>query len=76
MKTTRQHRFSRRQFLQFTDLAASTALLAACPAPAPSSAPGSDGEGSMEVKKLEAWSRMTDLAQESIKEIIDIYDIY
>ncbi|MBV7331229.1 ABC transporter substrate-binding protein [Chloroflexi bacterium TSY] len=74
MKTARQHRFSRRQFLQYTGLAASAALLAACPAPSQTSAPSGDGDGAMEVKKLEAWSRMTDLAQESIKEIIDIYN--
>jgi len=62
---------SRRKFLQLSGLTASAALLAACPAPA--AAPGTDSAG-MEVKKLEAWSRMTDLAQESIIGIIDNYN--
>ncbi|MEZ4662936.1 MAG: ABC transporter substrate-binding protein [Caldilineaceae bacterium] len=76
-KTTR--RFSRRQFLQYSGVAASALALAACPAPSPAPGAGGDaGAGAAapgaEVKHLEAWSRMTDLAQESIKEIIDIYN--
>ena len=75
MDTQKQSMMSRRRFLQVTGLATSAAVLAACPAPAAApAATGGDGEAMMEKKKLEAWSRMTDLAQESIKEIIDIYN--
>ncbi len=75
-----KQKFSRRQFLQMTGLATSAAVLAACPAPTPApaqQAAGGEGAGAapaQEVKVLEAWSRMTDLAQESIKGIIDNYN--
>ena len=73
METT--SKLSRRRFLQYTGLAASAAFLTACPQPAAPSA-SSDGAGAAdgEMIQMEAWSRMTDLAQESIKEIIDIYN--
>ena len=76
MDTQKQSMLSRRRFLQVTGLATGAAMLAACPAPAaaPAADGGGDGEPMMEMKKLQAWSRMTDLAQESIKEIIDIYN--
>lgn len=75
-----KQKFSRRQFLQMTGLATSAAVLAACPAPTPApaqQAAGGEGAGAaptQEVKVLEAWSRMTDLAQESIKGIIENYN--
>ena len=63
MDTQKQGMLSRRRFLQVSGLATSAALLAACPAPAAApAASGGDGEPMMETKKLEAWSRMTDLA--------------
>lgn len=76
MDLRKRNTVSRRQFLQYSGLATSAALLAACPAPAaaPASSSDSDAAPMQEVKKLEAWSRMTDLAQESIREIIDIYN--
>ncbi|MEM7535388.1 MAG: extracellular solute-binding protein, partial [Chloroflexota bacterium] len=71
-----KRQFSRRQFLQLTGMAASAAVLAACAAPvaAPSGSNEGGGDAAAEGIKMEAWSRMTDLAQESIKEIIDIYN--
>jgi len=73
-----KQKFSRRRFLQYSGLAASAALLAACPAPvAPSQAPAAGEEAAApagEVKSMEAWSRMTDIAQESIIGIIDNYN--
>ena len=75
MSTQSQKMLSRRRFLQVSGVATSAALLAACPAPAAApAATGGEGEEMMETKHLQAWSRMTDLAQESIKEIIDIYN--
>lgn len=74
MDTTNQSKLSRRRFLQYTGLAASTAFLAACPAPAAAPTGDSSDGTSSETKKLEAWSRMTDLAQESIIGIIDNYN--
>ena len=75
MSTQSQKMLSRRRFLQVSGVATSAALLAACPAPAAApAATGGEGEAMMETKHLQAWSRMTDLAQESIKEIIDIYN--
>lgn len=74
MDTTSQSKLSRRRFLQYTGLAASAAFLAACPAPAAAPAGDSSDGASGETKKLEAWSRMTDLAQESIIGIIDNYN--
>lgn len=72
--------FSRRKFLQFSGLAAGAAVLAACAAPgaAPSAAPAaSGGEAAAPAaagQTLEAWSRMTGIAQDSIKGIIDNYN--
>ena len=74
MDTQKQSMLSRRRFLQVSGLATGAALLAACPAPAAAPATDSDGEPMQEIIKMQAWSRMTDLAQESIKEIIDIYN--
>jgi multiple sugar transport system substrate-binding protein len=70
-------KFSRRHFLQIAGLTAGAAVLAGCPAPAPQAgAPAAGGEAAPagETKTLEAWSRMTDVAQESIKGIIDNYN--
>mgnify|MGYP000963420789 FL=1 len=75
---------SRRRFLLSTGLAASTAALAACVAPpttAPA-APAQEGAGEApaaapppaEAKVVEAWSRMTDVAAESQKGIIENYN--
>jgi len=73
-----QRSLSRRRFLQYAGLAAGTTVLAACTVPgAPGAAPAG-GEGAAapgtETKTLEAWSRMTDVAQDSIKGIIDNYN--
>jgi ABC-type glycerol-3-phosphate transport system substrate-binding protein len=75
---------SRRQFLQASGLVTGTALLGACvPAQAPSApAPAAPAQpaapaaqpAAKETKNLEAWSRMTDVAQKSTKEIIDNYN--
>jgi len=75
---------SRRRFLLSTGLAASTAAVAACvapPTPAPA-APAQEGAGEApaaapppaEAKVVEAWSRMTDVAAESQKGIIENYN--
>lgn len=68
---------SRRHFLQITGLVAGATVLAACPAvPAPQ-APATGGEApapSADVISMEAWSRMTDVAQESIVGIIENYN--
>ncbi len=77
MNNVKGSRFSRRQFLQYTGLATSAVLLAACPAPA---APGAASTGggaaapAAAAKELEAWSRMTGLAQDSTKGILDNYN--
>ena len=73
MSSNTNNRFSRRQFLQYTGMATSAMVLAACPAPAAAPTGGEAAAGA-EVKQLEAWSRMTDLAQESIIGIIDNYN--
>jgi len=72
-------KFSRRHFLQIAGLTVGAAALAGCPAPAPQTgapAAGSDAAAAPagETKTMEAWSRMTDVAQESIKGIIDNYN--
>ena len=69
---------SRRRFLQISGMTAGAAFLGcvygrACGAPAATSggeaaAPAAGG------KTMQAWSRMTDVAQESIKGIIDNYN--
>lgn len=68
-------RLSRRSFLKTSSLVAGAAVLAAC-APAPAAPAASDGDmaAPAEGAVLEAWSRMTDLAQESIVGIIDNYN--
>lgn len=71
--------FTRRQFLQFSGLAAGAAVLAACAAPgaAPGAAPATGGEAAAPAaagQTLEAWSRMTGIAQESTQAIIDNYN--
>lgn len=76
MNSEKQNKFSRRQFLHYTSLAAGAVALAACVAPG--GAPATGGEGaaapSGETKTLEAWSRMTGIAEESTKQIIDNYN--
>lgn len=76
MNSEKQNKFSRRQFLHYTSLAAGAVALAACVAPG--AAPATGGEGaaapSGETKTLEAWSRMTGIAEESTKQIIDNYN--
>lgn len=71
-----QRKFSRRDMLRWIGVGTSGAVLAACvPAGQTGSAVEQGGEAAGGEKiHLEAWSRMTDLAQESIKEIIDIYN--
>jgi multiple sugar transport system substrate-binding protein len=77
MNTKMKQTFSRRQFLQYTGLVTGAALIAACaPVPAQQGQTGS-GEAaapSAEGQNLEAWSRMTGLAQESTQGIIDNYN--
>jgi multiple sugar transport system substrate-binding protein len=82
-----KQKVSRRQFLQGTGLVAGTAFMAACvttapppaqPAPvattAPEAPPATTAPVTTEVKQLEAWSQMTDVAAESTKGIIDNYN--
>ena len=74
-----QKKLSRRRFLQVSGIAAGAGFLAACVAPAaPGAAPAASSGGTSapaaETKKMEAWSRMTDVAQESTKGIIDNYN--
>lgn len=76
--TTMKQTVSRRKFLQFSGMATGAAILAAC---APAAAPAETGtEGgdaaapSAEGQTIEAWARMTGLAQESIEEIIQNYN--
>jgi multiple sugar transport system substrate-binding protein len=71
--------FTRRHFLQIAGLTAGAAVLAGCPAPvAPqASAPAAGGEAAAPAAEgaiLEAWSRMTGLAEESTRGIIDNYN--
>ena len=76
MNVSTQQGLSRRRFLQMTGLTATAALLAACPAPA--GAPAGGGESSTapgtERLHMEAWSRATDVGQESMMGIIDNYN--
>lgn len=76
MNSEKQNKFSRRQFLHYTSLAAGAVALAACVAPGAAPATGSEGAAapSGETKTLEAWSRMTGIAEESTKQIIDNYN--
>jgi len=73
------NKISRRQFLQISGMTAGVAVLAACTAlPAtPAAAPAAGGEAAAPAaaaKTMEAWSQMTDVAQESLKGIIDNYN--
>ncbi len=66
---------SRRNFLKGTALVAGASIVAACAPPAP--APKAEDDAAapvMEGQTLEAWSRMTGLAQESIVGIIENYN--
>ncbi len=79
MDNVQKNRFSRRQFLQYSGLAASAALLAACPAPAaPGAAPAAGASEAAAPNAagtaLEAWSQMTGIAQESTIAILDNYN--
>lgn len=69
---------SRRRFLQISGLTAGAAFIAACTAvPASPPAATSGGEAAAPAagaKAMEAWSQMTDVAQESLKGIIDNYN--
>jgi len=76
-------KFSRRHFLQVAGMMAGAAVLAGCPAPAPQA--GAPAAGSSagaaattapagEAKSIQAWSQMTGVAQDSIKQIIDDYN--
>ena len=71
-----KQKFSRRQFLQYTGLATSALMLAACPAPPAGNAPAAGGAAAPAAagKTIEAWSRMTGLAQDSTKGIIENYN--
>lgn len=75
MNAEKPTKLSRRQFLHYTGLAASAVALSACVAPGAAPAAGGGAAApSAEGKTLEAWSRMTDVAQDSIKGIIDNYN--
>ena len=69
---------SRRRFLQISGLTAGAAFIAACTAmPASPPAATSGGEAAAPAaggKTMEAWSQMTDVAQDSLKGIIDNYN--
>lgn len=70
-------KLSRRQFLQYSGVAAGAALLAACTVPAAAPAATSGGATAAPAAagiKLEAWSRMTGISQESTKAILDNYN--
>ena len=73
-------KFSRRRFLQVAGLTAGATMWAACVAPAAPQAGTGAAEGGEaaapagETKVLEAWSRMTGLAEESMRGIIDNYN--
>ncbi|MEM7030551.1 MAG: ABC transporter substrate-binding protein, partial [Chloroflexota bacterium] len=71
-----QRKFSRRDMLKWIGVGTSGAVLAACvPQGQTGSAVQGGGDAAAGEKvQLEAWSRMTNLAQESIKGIIDIYN--
>lgn len=87
MNTFTQQSLSRRRFLQSAGLVVGGSLLAACTVPnAPGGTPAAGTGGATPAagaagatpatatKTLEAWSRMTDVAQDSIKGIIDNYN--
>ena len=73
-----QRALSRRRFLQYSGVAVGSTFLAACAVPGAPAAPATGGESaaapSGETKTLEAWSRMTGIAEESTKQIIDNYN--
>lgn len=69
---------SRRRFLQISGLTAGAAFVAACTA-MPASPPAATSGGGAAApaaggKTMEAWSQMTDVAQESLKGIIENYN--
>ncbi|MEZ4870179.1 MAG: ABC transporter substrate-binding protein [Caldilineaceae bacterium] len=85
MNPLTQQSLSRRRFLQGASMAVGGVFLAACAAPAaPGAATGAAGATptagasgatpAAATKTLEAWSTMTDVAQDSIKGIIDNYN--
>ena len=77
MDNLKSSKFSRRRFLQYSGFAAGAAVLAACAPVAPGGAPAASGGNAAPAaagKELEAWSRMTGLAQDSTKGIIDNYN--
>jgi multiple sugar transport system substrate-binding protein len=84
MSNSTSKKYSRRNFLKASSALAGATLFAACvpvaPAPAPAGQPAAESKESpaeapaAEVKVIEAWSRMTGLAQESINGIIDNYN--
>lgn len=69
---------SRRRFLQISGMTAGAAVLAACtavPAAPPAATTGGEAAApAAAAKTMEAWSRMTDVAQESIVGIIENYN--
>jgi len=72
-----KNQISRRNFLQMAGLTAGAIGLAACAVPAAPAPAASSGEGAAPAAatiQMEAWSRMTDVAQESILGIIDNYN--
>jgi len=76
MDNVKNSKFSRRRFLQYSGLAAGAAVLAACAPVAPGAPAASGGAAAPAAagKELEAWSRMTGLAQDSTKGIVDNYN--
>jgi len=76
MDNVKNSKFSRRRFLQYSGLAAGAAVLAACAPVAPGAPAASGGSAAPAAagKELEAWSRMTGLAQDSTKGIVDNYN--
>ena len=69
-----KNQISRRNFLQLAGMTAGAAALAACAMPVAPAAEGGEAAPSEAKIQMEAWSRMTDNAQESILEIIDMYN--
>lgn len=79
MSEYKKQSLSRRRFLQYAGVTAGATLMAACAVPAAPGAAPAAGDSSAaapaaETKTLEAWSRMTGIAEESTKQIIDNYN--
>ncbi len=79
MSEYKNQSLSRRRFLQYAGITAGATLMAACAVPAAPGAAPAAGDSSAaapaaETKTLEAWSRMTGIAEESTKQIIDNYN--